>query len=157
MKIIPVASVSFLLKAFTLIVFLIPSLSAFNTCDAQSIVGKWHRGGTKIFVVDKATGAQKPLSEEQQKQFDDAAAANQFDEILEFKSDNTYIDKVSAKGREATQHTEKYSLSGNKLDMNIPLVKNEKTTITIKSLDAHTMVWDLMFMGRLTEVIYTKM
>ena len=35
--------------------------------------------------------------------------------------------------------------------MNIPLVHNEKTAITIKSLDAVTMVWDLMFMGQLTE------
>lgn len=33
--------------------------------------------------------------------------------------------------------------------MNIPLVHNEKTTITIKSVDATTMVWDLMFKGKL--------
>ena len=146
-----------MVKTFTLIVFIIMSLSSFNICEAQSIVGKWHRGGTKIFVIDKATGEQKPLSDQQQKQFDDAAVANEYNEVLEFKSDNTYTDRVSAKGREATQHTEKYSLSGNKLDMNIPPVKNERTTITIKSLDAHTMVWDLVFMGRLTEVVYTKM
>jgi hypothetical protein len=41
--------------------------------------------------------------------------------------------------------------------MNIPLVHNEKTTITIKSLDTTTMVWDLVFMGKLTEIIYTRM
>ena len=41
--------------------------------------------------------------------------------------------------------------------MNIPLVHNEKTTITIKSLDAALMVWDLVFMGKLTEIIYTRM
>ena len=58
---------------------------------------------------------------------------------------------------EPKERTEKYSLSGNKLDMNIPLVHDEKTTITIKSLDAATMVWDLVFMGKLTEIIYTRM
>jgi len=58
---------------------------------------------------------------------------------------------------EPKERTEKYSLSGNKLDMNIPLVHNEKTTITIKSLDTTTMVWDLVFMGKLTEIIYTRM
>ena len=77
--------------------------------------------------------------------------------VDDLKSNNTYISKVSAKGMEPKERTEKYSLSGNKLDMNIPLVHNEKTTITIKSLDTTTMVWDLVFMGKLTEIIYTRM
>jgi hypothetical protein len=47
-----------------------------------------------------------------------------------------------------------------KPDMNIPLVKNQKTSIKLKSLDAHTMVWDLIYMGsptKLTELTYTKL
>ncbi len=148
---------AFILKVLIVIAFITVGFDGFCKCDAQSIVGKWHRGGTKIFVTDKSNGTQKPLSAEQQKQFDDAAIANGYNETLEFKSDNTYISEVSAKGMEPKERTEKYSLSGNKLDMNIPLVHNEKTTITIKSLDATTMVWDLVFMGKLTEIIYTRM
>jgi hypothetical protein len=148
---------AFTLKVLVVTAFITIGFTGFCKCDAQSIVGKWHREGTKIFVTDKTNGTQKPLSAEQQKQFDDAAIANGYNETLEFKSNNTYISKVSAKGMEPKESTEKYSLSGNKLDMNIPLVHNEKTTITIKSLDAATMVWDLVFMGKLTEIIYTRM
>ena len=54
-------------------------------------------------------------------------------------------------------HTGTYSLSGKELDMNIPLVHNERTTITIQSVDSKTMVWDLVFMGKLTEITYAKM
>ena len=90
-------------------------------CDAQSIVGKWHRTGTTSFKIDKATGKQTPLfTAEQQKQYDEATAANEYNELLEFKSNNTYISNVSAKGRKPTERTEKYSLSGNNLDMNTP-------------------------------------
>ena len=148
---------AFTLKVFVVTTFITVGFAGFCKCDAQSIVGKWHRGGTKIFVTDKTNGTQTPVSAQQQKQFDDAAIENGYDETLEFKSDNTYISKVSAKGMEPKERTEKYSLSGNTLDMNIPLVHNEKTTITIKSLDAAMMVWDLVFMGKLTEIIYTRM
>ena len=148
---------AFTLKVIIVITFITLGFAGFCKCDAQSIVGRWHRGGTKIFVTDKTNGTQKPLSAQEQKQFDDAAIANGYDETLEFKSNNTYISKVSAKGMEPKERTDNYSLLGNKLDMNIPLVHNEKTTITIKSLDTTTMVWDLVFMGKLTEIIYTKM
>lgn len=102
-------------------------------CDAQSIIGKWHSGGIKIFVTDKTNGTQKPLSPQQQKQFDEAAIANKYNELLEFKSNNTYVSKVSKKGMTPIERAEKYSLSGNKLDMNIPLVHNEKTNITYRN------------------------
>ena len=148
---------AFTLKVIIVITSITLGFAGFCKCNAQSIVGKWHRGGTKIFVTDKTNGTQKPLSAQEQKQFDDAAIANGYNETVEFKSNNTYISKVSAKGMEPKERTEKYSLSGNKLDMNIPLVHNEKTTITIKSLDTTTMVWDLVFMGKLTEIIYTRM
>jgi hypothetical protein len=148
---------AFTLKVLVVITFITVGSAGFCKCDAQSIVGKWHRGGTKIFVTDKTNGTQKLVSVEQQKQFDDAAIANGYDETLEFKSNNTYISKVSAKGMEPRERTEKYSLLGNKLDLNIPPVHDEKTTITIKSLDAATMVWDLVFMGKLTEIMYTRM
>jgi len=148
---------AFTLKVIIVITFITLGFAGFCKCDAQSIVGRWHRGGTKIFVTDKTNGTQKPLSAQEQKQFDDAAIANGYNETVEFKSNNTYISTVSAKGMAPKERTEKYSLSGNKLDMNIPLVHNEKTTITIKSLDATTMVWDLVFMGKLTEIIYTRM
>ena len=148
---------SFISKALFILTFSLLGFAGAIKCNAQSIIGKWHRGGTKIFVTDKTNGTQKPLSPQQQKQFDDAAIASGYNEVLEFKSNNTYVSKVSAKDREPTEHTEKYSLSGNKLDMNIPLVHNEKTTITIKSLDGTTMIWDLLFMGKLTEIIYTRM
>jgi hypothetical protein len=37
------------------------------TCNAQSVVGKWKRTFTKIFVTDKATGKQVPASDQMQK------------------------------------------------------------------------------------------
>jgi len=126
------------------------------SCDAQSIIGIWHRGDTKIFVLDKATGGQKALTPEQQKQFNEAARANEYKETLDFKPNNTYVSKVSAKGMAPTERTESYTLTGNKLEMNMAPVHGRKPTITIKSLDATTMIWDLTFEGKLTEIIYTK-
>ena len=66
------------------------------------------------------------------------------------------MSNVSAKGMKPQERTEKYSLTGDNLDLNIPLVHNEKTTITVKSLDATTMVWDLVFMDKLTRVTYKR-
>jgi len=40
--------------------------------------------------------------------------------------------------------------------MKIRLVHNEKTNITIQSIDSKTMIWNLEFMGRLTEITDTK-
>ena len=88
---------AFTLKVIIVITFITAGFAGFCKCNAQSIVGKWHRGGTKIFVTDKTNGTQKPVLAQQQKQFDDAAIANGYDETLEFKSNNTYISKVSAK------------------------------------------------------------
>ena len=145
------------LKALLIISGITFGFASLNNCDAQSIVGKWHRTGTTQFRIDKATGKETPLfTAEQQKQYDAATNANEYNELLEFKSNNTYVSKVSAKGVGPTEHAEKYSLSGNILDMNIPLVHNEKTTITIKSLDATTMVWDLVFMNKLTRITYKR-
>jgi hypothetical protein len=101
---------AFTLKVIIVITFITLGFAGFCKCDAQSIVGRWHRGGTKIFVTDKTNGTQKPLSAQEQKQFDDAAIANGYNETVEFKSNNTYISKVSAKGMEPKERTEKYSL-----------------------------------------------
>lgn len=148
---------AFTLKALIVIACVTVGFACFTKCDAQSIVGKWHRTGATKFRIDKATGKETPLfTAEQQKQYDQATDANEYNELLEFKSNNTYISNVSAKGMKPTERTEKYSLSGNNLDMNIPLVRNEKTTITIKSLDATTMVWDLVFMTNLTRIVYKR-
>jgi len=148
---------AFSLKALIAIACITVGFAGFTKCDAQSIVGKWHRTGTTSFKIDKATGKETPLfTAEQQKQYDAATAENEYNELLEFKSNNTFISNVSAKGMKPTERTEKYSLSGNKLDMNIPLVFHEKTTITIKSLDANTMVWDLVFMNKLTRITYKR-
>ena len=146
---------SFILKVFIAITCITGFAGV--KCDAQSIVGKWHRTATGSFKIDKATGKETPVfTPEQQKQYDEATAANEYNEVLEFKANNTYVSNVSAKGRAATEHTGNYSLSGNNLDMNIPLVKNQKTTITVKSLDATTMVWDLVFMDKLTRITYKR-
>jgi SepF-like predicted cell division protein (DUF552 family) len=146
-----------ILKALLIISGITFGFASLNNCDAQSIVGKWHRTGTTQFRIDKATGKETPLfTAEQQKQYDQASDANEYNEQLEFKSNNTYVSKVSAKGSEPTEHTEKYSITGNILDMNIQLVHNEKTTITIKSLDATTMIWDLVFMNKLTRITYKR-
>ena len=149
--------VAVIFRAMLVVIGTIYGFAGFSKCNAQSIIGKWHRTGTIAFKIDKTTGKQTPsLSAEQQKQYDEATAANEYNELLEFKSDDTYISTVSAKNRKATGHTEKYSLSGNKLDMNILPYHNEKTTITIKSVDGTTMILDFLFMNDLTEVIYTK-
>lgn len=40
--------------------------------------------------------------------------------------------------------------------MNIAPVHNEKPAITIKSITATTMVWDMLLMGNRMEITYTK-
>jgi hypothetical protein len=147
---------AFSVKALFIISVFTTGISGFVQCDAQSVVGKWTRTFTKNFMLDKATGKQVPVSAEQQKQFEDAIAERGYKETLELKSDNSYISTVATKGVSPTSHSGKYSLSGNILDMNIPLVQGQKTTITIHSLTATQMVWDLVFMGKLTEIFYTR-
>lgn len=126
-------------------------------CDAQSIVGKWHRTATGSFKIDKTTGKETPVFKpEQQKQYDERVAENEYTDAVEFRSNNTFTSIASAKGMKPMEKTGKYSLTGNNLDMNIPLVHNEKTTITIHSIDAGKMVWDLVFMDKLTRITYTR-
>ena len=147
---------SFIAKVL-IVITCITGFAGITKSDAQSIVGKWHRVATGSFKIDKATGKETPVfTPEQQKQYDQATAANEYNELLEFKSNNTYVSNVSAKGMKPQERTEKYSLTRNNLDLNIPLVHNEKTTITVKSLDATTMVWDLVFMDKLTRVTYKR-
>ena len=110
----------------------------------------------RLSVADKTSGKQTPVSSEMQKKYDDAAVERGYKEILEFKSGDVYTSTVTAVGREPAIHDGKYSLSGKDLNMNIPLVSNEKTVITIQTLDKETMVWDMVFMGKLTELIYTR-
>lgn len=147
---------SFTYKA-SVIFFLINAAAAGSKdCDAQSVVGKWDRNTTKIFSLDKATGKQVPVSAVSQQQYNDAVAKNGYRETLEMKSDNTYVSTVTTTGAAARSHEGKYTLAGNNLDMHIPLVQGQKTTITIHSLTNKEMVWDLLFMGKLTEVFYTR-
>ncbi|MDP4150776.1 MAG: lipocalin family protein [Bacteroidota bacterium] len=139
--------------------FLIASiclLTFASLVSAQSIVGKWKRSTTKIFKRDKVTGQQVPMPAEYQKQFNAAAAANGYHETLEMKSDNTYTSSVGTAGAAPMVHQGTYTLTGKDLDMHVPLVKGEKTTITIFSLTNKEMVWDLLFMGKLTEVFYER-
>ncbi len=148
------ARLRLLSKALLVIAF---SFSIGLRCEAQSIVGKWHRSATGSFKIDKATGKVTPVfTAEQQKQYDQISAENGYTEVLTFRSNNTFTSIASAKGMKPIERTDKYSLSGNNLDLNAPLVHNEKTTITIKSIDATTMVWDLVFMDKLTRITYTR-
>ena len=130
-------------------------LFGFTTCHAQSVVGKWQRDLTIWYELDKTTGKQVPVSPERQKQFDAAMTSRNYKEILEMKSDGTYISTVTAEG-ETKSHTAHYTVSGKNLDLNIPLVKGEKTTVTIETLTSDKMVWNLLFMNRLTAVGYRK-
>jgi hypothetical protein len=124
--------------------------------QGQSVVGKWTRNATKVFTLDKATGKQVPLSDDAQKQYNDAVAKNGYKETLEMKSDGTYITTVSTTGAAPRTHDGKYTLNGKNLDLNIPLVQGQKTTITLVSITKSEMVWDLLFMGKLVEVFYTR-
>ena len=144
------------LKILPILAFTVAIFVGFTKCEAQSVNGKWKRTFTKLFITDKTTGKQTPASPEMQKSFDEHA--NAYNETLELKPDNTYISTISTAADEKPKvHTGTYSLSGKELDMKIPLVHNEKTTITIQSIDSKTMVWNLVFMGKLTEITYTKM
>jgi hypothetical protein len=127
-----------------------------NQCEAQSIVGKWTRNTIKLFTLDKATGNPVPASEPAQKQYNEAIAKNGYKEILVMKSDNTFISTVTTTGAEPRVRNGNYTLSGKNLDMNIPLVNGQKTTITIHTLTDQEMIWDLLYMGKLTEVFYTR-
>jgi hypothetical protein len=148
------------LKALLIITCTIFGFACFINCDAQSVVGKWRRTDTNRFTIDTTTGKQIPGSDEVKRQFDEHMASVGYKEILEFKPDHTYVSTISTNDNpNGTPHGNTWSLSGTVLDMNIPLVKNQKTSITIKSINAHTMVWDIIYMGspnQLTEVTYTK-
>ncbi|MDQ6844190.1 MAG: hypothetical protein M3Z92_07550 [Bacteroidota bacterium] len=156
MKLKSAARNSFSLRLLLISTSVMIAFGSFTPCNAQSITGKWKRTFTKIFVTDKATGKQVPASAEMQKTFDDHA--NAYHETLELKSDNTYISTISTSADEPPKvHNGVYTLSGNDLDMKIPLVRNEKTTITIQSVNATTMIWELVFMGKKTEIVYSKL
>jgi Lipocalin-like domain len=127
-----------------------------DTCEAQSIVGKWKRNLSHVFSIDKSTGKKVFVSDEYQKQYDAATAENGYQEILEMKSDNTFTSTVTAGGKQNVR-SGKYSLSGNTLDMNIPLVKGQKSVITIVSLTPSIMIWNLVFMEKSNGIQYDKM
>jgi hypothetical protein len=127
-----------------------------DKCGAQSIVGKWKRNLSHVFSIDKTTGKKVFVSDEYQKQYDAATAENGYQEILEMKSDNTFTSTVTAGGKQ-TVRSGKYSLLGKILDMNIPLVKGQKSVITIISLTPSTMIWDLEFMNKSNGIQYDKM
>ena len=146
---------SFCRRTLVIIFIFTSGLSGFIKCSAQSVVGKWQRDLTVWYDLDKATGKQVPVSAEKQKQFDEHMAAENYKEILEFKSDGTYTSTATA-GGETKTHSDRYTLSGKTLDMNIPLVKGEKTTITIETLTADKMVWNLYFMTHKTGVGYKR-
>src|ERR1700709_1894873 len=128
-------------------------LSGFMKCSAQSIVGKWQRDLTILYDLDKTTGKQIPSSPEKQKQFEATMATRNYKEILEMKSDGSFLQTVTA-GGETKSHSDHYILSGKNLDMNIPLVQGNKTIITIETLTADNMSGNLILMNHLTGVGY---
>jgi hypothetical protein len=127
-----------------------------DVCGAQSVVGKWKRNLSHIFSFDKSTGKKVFVSAEYQKQYDAATKENGYMEILEMRSDNTYTSTATAGGQQ-TVHSGKYSLSGNILDMNTPLVKGQKSVITVVSVTPSTMIWNLVFMDKSNGIQYDKM
>src|SRR5664279_4953825 len=141
MKSVKMNTGSFCLRTLMIIFIFTGGLSGFTKCSAQSVVGKWQRDLTIWYQLDKATGKQVPVSPEKQKQFDQAMAAENYKEILEIKSDGTYTTTATS-GGETKTHSDHYTLTGKNLDLNIPLVKGEKTTITIETLTADKMVWN---------------
>ena len=146
---------SFCQKTLMIIFIFTSGLFGFIKCSAQSVVGKWQRDLTIWYEVDKSTGKQVPVSPEKQKQFDESMASRNYKEILEMKSDGTFTSTVTA-GGETKTHSDRYTVSGKNLDMNIPLVKGEKTTITIETLTAAKMIWNLNFMTHQTGIGYKR-
>ena len=155
MKRTNMSTAAFCRKSLLILFIFTSGLCGFIRCHAQSVVGKWQRDLTVWYEVDKATGKQVPMSPEKQKQFDQALATRNYKEILEFRSDGTYTSTATSEGETKTQ-TEHYTISGKNLDMHIPLVKGEKTTITIETLTSDKMIWNLYFMNRQTGIGYKR-
>lgn len=132
------------------------SFVLFNSCDAQSVVGKWKRDLSHLFSVDKTTGEIVYVSAATQKQYDEAYKENGYQEILEIKADNTYTSTVTAGGKQMV-HSGVYSVSGKTLEMNIAEVQGSKTTVTILKLTSSSMLWNLVFKGRSNGIGYEKM
>ena len=149
------------LKALLFIIFIVFGILIFTPCGAQTVVGKWKRTDTNRFTIDTTTGKLTPGSDEVKQQFNDHMASVGYEEILELKSDHTYVSTVTTNDNpKGTPHSNTWSLSGNLLDMNIPIIENQKTLIKIKSLNNKTMIWDIIYLGsptKLAEVTYTKM
>ena len=141
-------------RVYLLIFIMIPFILS-NTCNGQSVVGKWKRDLSHMFSVDKTTGEMIYVSPEVQKQYDEANKENQYMEILEMKSDNTYTSTVSAAGKQ-TVHSGTYFISGKTLEMNISDVQGGKTTVTIIKLTNSSMLWNLVYKGRSTGIDYEK-
>jgi hypothetical protein len=121
----------------------------------QSIVGKWKRTATKIFVTDPSSGKQVPATPAVQAQYDQHAA--DYHESLEFKDNNEYIiTTTTSVDPKPKAHTGNYTLSGSDLDMKIPLINSQRPTITIKSMSTSAMTWSFLYMGKLMEITYTK-
>jgi hypothetical protein len=131
------------------------SFCILGKCDAQSIAGIWARNFSHIFSFDKSSGKKVYVSPEVQRQYDEVYAENGYKEILEMKLDNTYTITVTAGGKQTIRFGN-YLLSGNILEMNIPLIKSQKTNITVVSLSGNIMIWNLVFMGKSTGVEYDR-
>jgi lipocalin-like protein len=157
MKIKSISRSTFYLKVLFVMTGFTLGLSGYMNGDAQSVVGKWKRLFTTVYTTDKVSGKQVPVSADIQKKYQEAVAERGYKETLELKPDDTYISTVSSNEEKPTTHTGNYSVSGKILDMHIPLVSGEKTTITIRTLTGTTMEWDLVYMGKLTGITYTRL
>jgi hypothetical protein len=123
---------------FYLVSFFV-SLFMISRCQAQSVVGKWQRDISRLFTIDSASGKEISADPETQKQYIDAITKNGYQEILEMKEDNTYTSTVTAAGKQ-TSRSGHYTVLGRHLEMSIPLVNGQKTTITIITLSDKAMV-----------------
>jgi hypothetical protein len=139
---------TFALKVILILNFIIVGFSGFNTCDAQSIVGKWNQISAKQFLTAEGTKTHgKSVLETQMSSIGSV--------VFEFKSDHTYIEKTSHAGDPMVlTFNGTWSLSGNQLELKLdskqedPKYNPKSDVVTPKitlSINGHTMIWSTLY------------
>jgi hypothetical protein len=130
----------FAVKALLVICFSAGGFGGTSACYAQSIIGKWKGGSSKVFYsAEYASGTGKSEEEKSAKDLGNYET--------EFKSDHTYITTLSLSNSEVTTMKGTWSLSGNQLNIiTEPKYNPRKTTLSCTFvINGNTLVTTAIF------------
>jgi hypothetical protein len=130
----------FAVKALLVVCLSAGGFGGSATCYAQSIIGKWKGGSSKLFYsAEYAKGTGKSEEEKSAKDLGNYET--------EFKSDHTYVTTLSLSNSEVTTMRGTWSLSGNQLNIiTEPKYNPSKTTLSCTFvINGNTLVTTAIF------------